>query len=250
MKAFETQRFVHYFRFELMSRLAEQLLPLVVPSAVYTLWAMGRLLNGGAVDNWGDTSFKIGLLLGIGAAVGAHNKEVDPASASFHLLLPASHAERFVTRWLLTFGLSFFGQLLLLTVLANLFSAVSVLFGRTEKWLIVPEFSGLVQSFGLYFPVHGIFFAGGIFFKRNPLVKSILAAMVYGGALSFLAVVLTFVGVGNKVSYDLGQLLNAEGVSGGFDSTKLAVQCAWLLIFPVLLYVAAFFRACENEVRG
>lgn len=250
MQNFDRARFARYLRYELVSRRSELMLPMLLPPALYTLWALGRFLNGGPIDAWGTVSFVLALALGLAAAVGAHRQDVDPATGPYHLLLPASHVERFWTRWSLSFVPMVLGQLVILTVLAYLFATIAWLMGRGAPRVDLPEARSLLIMLGLYGGAHGSFFAGGIFFKRSPFIKTLLTMTVYGAVVSIATLVLAVVGVVHRMQYDVSSLVRLQAVDAELGVTATVVFTAWAVLLPVLMYAAAYYKAREYEVRG
>jgi hypothetical protein len=165
-------------------------------------------------------------------------------------MLPASHGERFGTRLLLTFVLPFFGQAVLLTLLANVFALLGAALGRGFAGPLLPDAHGLLSTLGYYVTAHSIFFAGGLFFRGNALVKTLLASLGYAFALGIVFLAFSAAGVAEKVSFDLSFPGNVDGVSTAVTTATSVSRVAWTAVLPLFLYVAAFFRARENEVRG
>lgn len=254
MQPFSLKRTRDFFYFDLRSRQGELLLPLLLPTAIYTLSETGSLLTGSAAGSWGQTSFIIALLLGLGAAVNAHRKEIDTGTASFHLLLPVTHGERFLSRMAMTLGVCFAGQLLVLMILANLFAAISSFMGFSSMQFVKPSGNFLLISLSLFLPLHSLYFAGGVFFRRSPFIKSTLFALAYAAALGLFMLVLILGGLAQKADFSLEQMMKmvmtTDSVAYGFEASMWCSRIAWQLVAPLLLYAAAYHRSCENEVRG
>lgn len=244
---FDKQRFLNFLRFEFAAKRSELLLPMLVPPALYSFWALSRLAFGSGVDAWADSSFIFCLLLGLGMTSLSYNRETHPSSATFYLMLPATTGERFATRWILSFALSFLGQLLVLSVLAQVFSGLSLLLGRTSSFPLLPSRDFLWTCFKIFVPAHAIFFAGSIFYKKNPLIKTILSSIGYSAVLLFTLMVLKIIGLVQSTMFESDNLVHH--LQDNSSSNRVGVL-AWQILLPVLLYIATYFRSQENEVRG
>jgi hypothetical protein len=250
MKAFEFSRFLKFTRFEWLSRFSDQMLPLLVPTMLYSLWALGSLLNGGVVDGWGSGSFSFGLMLGISAAANAHRMENNQSTAVFHLLLPATHCEKFFGKWMLSFGLCFFGQALWLTILANAFALIGAIKGGSIPSPLLPESNQLSSELEMYLVTHSVFFAGGVFFKRNVIIKTILSSTAFAAAAGLVVLVLVSAGVIPRSTFTLERLIEFQGAGSGSSFGKRVFHVAWFYVLPVFLYAAAYRRSGRNEARG
>lgn len=255
MRTFEPARFLAYLRFDVASRRQEALLPLLVPPFLVILWASLRLLSGRPFESWPTGPFVVGLLLAIGAASSAHARDKDALTAPFYLQLPVSHAERFASRLLLGAVLPFLGQWLTLTLLANLLAGVSVVVvGAPFPGVLWPGWETTLSLGGLFLLAHSVFFAGGIFFRASPFVKTAFAASGYAFVLGVTALVLMASGLAQKASIPeiLGSVLGQGdvGLSQGLATLAWITRLAWCGVLPVLLYTAAAARAREAEVRG
>lgn len=247
MTSFDSTRFARFLRFDLLSRRASQLLPLVVPPALFLLGALWSLMTGGNVTVWPSTSFSVALILAVEAAAQAHRRELDSGTAAFYMLLPVSHTERYLSRWILSFALPFVGQLILLTALANIVAGIGSIMGREWAGPILPSVPMLLGDLATFATVHSVFFAGGIFWRTNPVIKTIAATIGYG------MVALMALAVAGAVSVKGGASSNFswsnDGATEAFQALGDVGNLAWRVALPLLLYAAAFYRAKENEVR-
>jgi hypothetical protein len=250
MKTLNFKRLMHFLLFDTAAQKSELLRMLVVFPAIYVVRCVLVLLWGGSVDQWAGGYFEVSAALCILTGLFAFRNENHPTRAMFYLTMPVSHCERFTSRWVSSFSLIFFGNLLIFLVLSNVFVEVSALLGRSPRQMVYPEIQQLLSSFGIFLLAHSISFAGGIFFKRSPGIKTALSAILYAGVLSIGALVLVVGGVAQKAAFDLSRIGQLDGVKGSFDTTTTVLMIAWQLIFPILLYVAAYFRTIENEARG
>ncbi|MCA2961612.1 MAG: hypothetical protein IOD12_15285 [Silvanigrellales bacterium] len=254
MRTFEALRFLAYLRFELASKRQEALLPLLVPPLLVVFWGSLGILSGRPFENWPTLPFLVGLCLAIGAAASAHAREKDPLTAPFHCLLPVTHEERFATRLLLGLVLPFFGQCFALTLLSNIFVSLgAVILGSGFPGLLLPPLESMLSLGGLFLLAHSVFFAGGIFFRGSPFVKTSLAAVFYAFVLGIASLVLVASGIAERASLSqvVGALLVPQeaGLSKGYETMVLVSRIAWCGVLPLFLYVASALRARELEVR-
>ena len=142
MKTFDIARLVAFLRLEFVSRRQETLLPLILPAALLCAWAFARLATGRTFESWPEVPFVVGLFLSLGGAANAHRREMESATAPFQLMIPAAHGERFATRLLLGLALPVFGQILVLTLIANGFALVGAALGRGFTQILMGKAAG------------------------------------------------------------------------------------------------------------
>lgn len=252
MTTFSARRFLYFLRFECGILRGKLLMPLLLPPLLFTAFALSRLAFGIKIDEWGETSYLLGLMLALNAAANAFRRELEPESASVHLLLPASHLERFLVRWCLSFLLAFGMQLIILVALSNLFAFAQA--SATQQTLttwLAPDFAAIQRIFRNFILMHAIFFTGGLYFRKNPVLKSIFAMHGYVAILAL---------VGGLISYAGYKVFRSEGMSmvhsilGAVAKdaplSSPAVYLSWYVLFPALLYLCAFFRSQEIEANG
>jgi hypothetical protein len=250
MKTFDFNRFVHFLRFDTAAQKSEMLRMLAVFPAIYTLRCLMILLWGGAVNSWAGWYFDIAAAMSIFTGLSAFRNENNPNRQMFLLTIPVSHCERFTSRWISSFAWIFFGNLLIFLTLSNLFGEVSAILGRSPRQMILPDARELLTSFGTFLLAHSICFTGGIFFRRSPGIKTALSTILYAGSLSIAAFALVAAGVAQKTAFDLSRVGQLEGIEGGIDTSGTVLLVAWQLLFPILLYFAAYVRTTEYEARG
>jgi hypothetical protein len=248
-------RFKAFLRFEFATRRGDYLLPLSLPLGVFLLMRLLALLGGGNVTAFPMTTLELGLLVGVASAVNAYRPEKDPASASFHVMLPVTAAEKFLVRWVLGFGLTFVGVFLGLLVLTFFFSALGWAQGRGAFQAHMPGAKELSMAFTKFLAVHSAFFCGGIFFKGNAFIKTLVSLLTYAFGLYALVGGLILWGAtprgifqpGGTIPTDIPERIEAAGQAFAFAES--ATMVGWLIVMPLFLYLAAYFRTVEHEVR-
>lgn len=251
---FEPARYGRFLRYELATRRLDFLLPLAIPLALLLLSRAWDLLAGGGVDGFPSSLFSLGLLLGIGAAMNAHRSDKETATASLHVLLPATALEKFAARWTLSFGLTYVANFALLALASLAFSGVAAATGRGWPSDALPPVAVWLGGLAWYLPVHAVFFCGGAFFRGNPFFKTVASVAVYALLLCVVVAVALapFVDTGRAVAMALGFLTGNLDTSMPGEGIRLAVlvgRVAWTVVLPLFLYLAAYHRTVEHEVR-
>lgn len=248
MTALDLNRTGGFLRYELLSRRQDLLLPLIVPPAFFALITLFSFAIGRPITEWPQGTFTVALILGAGAAAYAHRRELQPGTASIDMMLPVSHGERFVARLISSLALPFFGQLVLLTLIANLAAAIGILFGHAWTGPLIPEGRMIAGAFTAFLAWHSALFTGGAFFRGSPIIKTGLASLGYGAVMLIVFSSIVFSQIRDLIS--IGSNVQIESTFVGSDTFRFYLIFAWGVVFPALLYVAAFFRTTENEDRG
>jgi hypothetical protein len=247
--SFNFARFCAFLRFDLLARRYELLLPLGLPPLLFLLWSLLRLTAGNSIDSWPTLSFALGLMLAVSSASKAHSRELDASTAALFVLLPATHLERFAARFFTSFVLPFFVQGLLLTLLVNVMALLSRMLGFQGKGWFFPSREEFTAALAVFFFLHALFFSGGIFFRRSAALKTMFSCLGYFGVLGFASLVVALVGGIQKVAFDANLLVGFYSTPPAFNTYFTVARILWLGFFPLLLYLATFFRTVENEVR-
>src|SRR5690606_10366564 len=115
--------------------------------------------------------------------------------------------------------------------------------------LVLPQPASLASDLGLFVLAHSLFFTGGVFFRRSPFVKTLFGALGYGATLMIASIVFALSTGTEEMPFDLSWLASIQGVPEGYEISRQIGRVAWFVLFPFLLYGAAYHRAAENEVR-
>ena len=149
-----------------------------------------------------------------------------------YLTLPASRAEKFLTRWFL----SSIGYAVFTLVLYSLLSVIVPNHGQLNAW-----FNGaLLTLFMEYFVLQSLAFLGAVYFRRRVLIKTACALTVFFLGL-FACVVVT--------GYSLFSAEDMVFAMTQFTQENLANMYTyfWFLLAPVSLGIA-YIRFKEYEV--
>jgi hypothetical protein len=248
MQTFNFSRMIHFLTFEFRARRSEILLPLILPATVYSALSVLQILYGTPIEGWPSTAFAGSSLLALYVAANIHRKDLDPGTASLYLLLPVSHCERFTARWLLTCFFPFTAQLALLTLLAYIFGSISFAQGTSMALQPLPTQDLFTRSLPAFIVAHSIFFAGGIFFRKHPMIKTTFSVLAMVTLLFAVKITIGIAGVMQKPGFDFD--LNLGAIREGLPAAQWANIFAWLLVLPLGLYSAAYQRNRENELRA
>jgi len=243
-----TARLFAFIRFEISARRTQFLMPLMVAGGLVALTCLFKVLSGGAPESFPTFIYSLGMLFGLETAVSAHRADKLPGTAPFFLMLPASHAERFFARWLLSFGLTLAGTYIVVQTLTLAFGLVGLALGREVVLsALFPSGTALLSMFLNLLAWHGVFFAGGVFFSGNAFLKTVFSVLTYGIALAVV-----FGSVFGSIYFgsfmDVGRMI--QDANGSLDFSGTVLRIAFGVLLPLLLYAASYARVAESEVRG
>ena len=207
-----------------------------------------KLMRGSGVDEWPDGWFWLANVLVLGLTSNAFARENSPQTAPFYLMIPASHFEKYIAKWLLTFGVGFFGPLVLLTVFANILAAVGALTNANQGALLFPASNVFTSSLGQFALAHAVIFCGSAFFRKHPMAKTIFSVAVYAFAVALIG---TAVLASGLISQDMRSTfsgINPATIELTLGRAGLVAKLAFGILCPLFLYAAAYFRLEETEV--
>lgn len=139
----------------------------------------------GDVREWHLTWYGIlFFLVGIFQTAGVYREFKRPATLQDYLLLPASHLEKWISRWLRSLPM----YLILFTTVYTLAAAIMnvAVYLTHHNWLpFFHPFDPEIMRFWLWFvPLHALFLVGAVHFNRNATLKTILilfgVLVIYG----------------------------------------------------------------------
>lgn len=227
----------------------------LLPAGLYSLWAMKTIYLGEPIKEFGSLSLAIGLFVGLASASKSYLPERNENTAPTTLLLPVTELERFVTRIILTALFPMTGPLLILIFLGNLYAFLSGGSAALSNGFIGPDSSFFMSDVPLFVIYHSIVFAGGLFFRENILLKCAISAMGYLATIAVFSAILIGTSILKHISTSMqntghlqDSIVNLQ--SNFFTNSLIVAFVSWKLIAPTLLYVAAYFKASELEVRS
>lgn len=249
---FSLPRFLVMFRkslFEMAKGMGLAMGIYVVIYLVLYIVRIGIENNSGVGENFNQEFFSSFLSIGGSIYASLAFSEIhNPQKRMLYLLLPASHFEKFITAWLLTFVLLFITW----TIVFTSFSYVAMLVSHILFGVSISSFNifdqNLTENLVSFYLIHTIFFTGSIFFKKFSYFKVIIALIL----ISFTLIIL--VGITGKIisgittgmldfNYQIGILPNSY-----FDSPFWNGILIFLLILvPPVLWLSAYFRLTEQQ---
>jgi hypothetical protein len=230
--------------------------------------AFGVLLivNIASVSSWDQWQFHLvfyPLLLLIGGHINtslAFKELHDKQRSYMYLTLPASQAEKYVTKLLITTV----GYTLATLVVYFLFSLAAAGIGQLVFGMAHPIFDPfhpmIWEAIGLFIATHAVTFFGAIYFRKMHLINTLLWASIIGIALGILGMLLTRVVFGDlfggafRFGVDAGNL-NLAGVpdvqriTDFFVALRNIVQITFYYVMPPFFWLLGFVKLRETEVR-
>lgn len=187
-----------------------------------------------------------------------------PRHAAFHLLLPASTAEKFILGWGLSLmwytlcanGIYFLVRFFVVQYAESHGFIVESLLQSDRLALLTSDDSGAMACFfvGLYLFVHAFTLLGSVWFRRHVAIKTALALLVFILVYRYAYVLLGILLLPSDVSHStflpfIPSYMVADGVtytiSVGFSPGWIATYC---LVANGLLWFAAYYKLKEKEV--
>jgi hypothetical protein len=227
-----------------------------VLSGLIALAGLLAASNGQGVMDWQDFHLKwygiLFYLIGILHTGGVFGEFKRPATLQDYLLLPASHLEKWLSRWfrslpvyLLTFTVSYIIAALVMQLLIYLVRKEAVPFFN-------PFDTMLLRYWKWYVLIQAVMLVGAVQFNRNAALKTVLAllaALFSFGILTGLVQMLLFRDLMENGFFDgnsgLGLVFSPELIMERFE--QIFPWILWLLILPFLWWIS-FLKLTEKEV--
>jgi len=162
-------------------------------------------------------------------------------------MLPASLTEKFLSRLILsTIGYAL-GLLSIYTITLWLINLLALLLGQYDVTFFNPWCYRIGQSIWQYIVAQSIFFLGAIYFKRYPLIKTILSICIISllllclsGLLSWMAIPLSSLAhLMAESNFSVAQVFSTLHIGHLFVSFLVAALC----------WITAYYRFKECEDR-
>jgi hypothetical protein len=217
---------------------------LLIIISQFQIFTSGGVLNLAVLVNTGTTFILIGGFL---LTSMAYNELHSPARSQFLLILPATNLEKLLSHWFVT---SF-----LYVALANIALFLSVLVASIISALVYGSTIEFFNPFteqnarimGTYIVIQSIFLLGALYFRRNNLLKTLLAIFLVMMVLSMWSGLIVYI-----LGVPSGDY-NAESVSPvvanffEFTLPRIAGIIFWVVLAPFFLIVS-YFTLKEREV--
>ncbi len=173
-------------------------------------------------------------------------------SATAILTLPASHFEKYLVKWLLTYALYHLVYVAVFYLIMTPMVNAGNFHDRKPELLPIIVNGKSISFFLLFALFHSIAFWGAIFFQKLHFVKTAFTAFVATMIVTFLNHLFLTVLIGKKVrsSEPFGVLLFVDGgkthvIQQHASMTTLASLC---IVLTLSFWVAAYYRLKEKQV--
>lgn len=215
------------------------------------------LTFGGDVSGRDET---FGAILGIGGYILTSLAFLDlhdAKRASHYLTLPGSTLEKYVSRLLLTtvgwtlLAMAFFT----LTTLVS--AGISMVIFRDAGEIFLPVTRRTWNSVGTYIVTQSIFLFGAVYFKKNHLLKTILAAVLFAFGFSLVSLLtarLAFIGEFAGILPTEAELNRLFGDVSNDANLRFAESLATIgrvvywSVMPLYFWILGYRRMRETEV--
>lgn len=264
-------RLHHAFRHELSLHGRTILVTVTAVAGAVLLFQMVRWVQGPVLFNlWGGFGL-VATVTGIIITSGVFGEMRTPGLRLDLLLRPAGAVEKVGAKLLLT-TVFFFVAITTAYLLASLVAiGLYLALGGRGELLTFLDYGRWLRTAGAvfldYLPVHGIFFFGAVYFRRNPVGRTLIALV--GWLTGYLVLALVMIRVvfhpflsgrysGHQAPRALGFRLDGSGgfiagsriwmhVAPGFLHTGEIAGTALRIVVPLLFWGLAVLRFRESE---
>jgi hypothetical protein len=252
-EVFDKQRFYNLCK-QYIGRESKDLICLWIKvTVIFAILAVfaGMIGFGFIVTPFGNTAnsiFTIILYFAIvSKALNAFSEYRDKEQAIAWMMLPGSILEKFLSRLLITSALLFVAIYISFFIGINVGNVITALIWQNNFYLYIPFYeSPVLQSMIIVLNFHAIFFAGGLYFKKHPFIKTCLAVAVI--ALGITAVLSAFGGLAYAVrtsySGDTYYMMNRYWPEFAGRAIKLLFYC----IIPIFCWIISYYRLREKQM--
>jgi hypothetical protein len=211
----------------------------------------GMIGFGFVVTPFGNTAnsvFTIILYFAIiSKALNAFSEYRDKELAIAWMMLPGSILEKFLSRLLITSVLLFVAIYISFFIGINAGNIITALIWQNTFYLNIPLYeSSAQQSIIVFLNLHAIFFAGGLYFKKHPFIKTCLSVLII--SLCITAVLSAFGGLAYAVrtsnSGETYYMMNRYWPEFAGRAIKLLFYC----IIPVFCWIISYYRLREKQM--
>lgn len=205
------------------------------------------------------TYFTLTLFIGGFIITSKAFKELHAANRNHDwLMLPASPLEKYLSRLILTSAGVAVGMVVYYTLFTLFGSALMLLLFHRSYALFNPLVGTVWMLVLNYIVLQSIFFAGAVYFKKHPFIKTVLVLAGFGVLL-----LLVTGGVALRLFWRELTVLNSHGTLALADlgslepqlqsvgrTTALVLQIVYWALLAPLFWAVAYFRLRESEVRN
>lgn len=190
------------------------------------------------------------LIIGIFHTGGVFGEFAQPAARQDYLLLPASHLEKWGSRWVRTLPMYIIGFTLLYWIASWIMNLVCLLaFGEIHS-IFQPIQEQILDYWQIYIIAHAVFMIGAIHFNKAATIKTALSLLVLQMGISFFIGIVAWI-VFQSWSADEAMISPSFGINFSeqmeFMMGKAGQAILWLILVPFFWWVS-FLKLNEKEV--
>ncbi|MGD9108240.1 MAG: hypothetical protein PVI75_03620 [Gammaproteobacteria bacterium] len=169
----------------------------------------------------------------------------DKTSNYFYLTLPCSNFEKFLAKLGLTSIIYALAILILYTFFYWILAIISLIFFRHNYFIVTPFLASTWKIIWTYIVIQSIFLLGSIYFKKLPLIKTILITACIGIILFILLTSIMKIFFTGFLVSTLPWVLHLT--SAHSMTIRVLHYVFWILLAP-FCWVVTYFRLKEIEV--
>lgn len=252
---FQPKRFAHLLRRDALAEWKTLLIGAIAMIGFLKIVLLISSTDGNDPDSLYFHSFGFSFALLVGGylfTASIFNEMDTPTGRQFYLQVPASHEEKFLSKFLL----STVGFVALTIVLYSIFAALAGWFLQSQFKVQIADFQPFsiqnLRNMAVYLVTQSVFFLGAVVFRRFAFGKTVAALAVLGIAFAIIAGVVlrivfydNFHGMTWTVSEDEFSLsANMERFFRNYS--HLLENLFWYALAP-LMWVIAYFKLKETE---
>jgi hypothetical protein len=171
-----------------------------------------------------------------------------PARSLFYLTLPATTSEKLFSNWLLTSLIYIVAANLLLMVVILIVNLIGMLLWSLPLNVFNPFSHDNIRLMSIYMVINSVFFLGSLAFRKNNMLKTILALFIIQIAFSAIIGLVAWLIFGQAGFHYQGENTNSGLQTLITQVLPRALEIAfYALIIPFCLLVS-YFKLKEREV--
>lgn len=239
---------------------------LVALGALFGVLFIANVASIVSADSWNfnDVFYPLSLFLGGFVFTSSSFNELnEPRDRAFYLGLPASTLEKFASKLIVTGpGFAFVSLVLYFIFSLSVYALTNLIFGMGHG-LFDPFAESVWSHIRVYLATQSIFLLGAVWFRKNPLLKTVLLlfVMMVGYALFVALTVYLFyaaISTGTRpfIAFKIFDLPLHEGarIPGTLLNILAVADCGFQVLFRYglapFLWTVSYCRLMEQEVPG
>jgi len=205
-------------------------------------------INAGSLQGWYMTVF---VIAGYYHSTQVFNDLTVPAKSYHYLMLPASNAEKFISGWLITSVLYVIAGIALYYLSMMLGGLLAYAVRGTE--LVEGSLAQSLnpKTIAVYMVIQTIFLAGGLVFRTNAFVKTILSMVLFSIAVVIATSITGHLVIGTRF-WEMEKIFNGTDLNeAAHYFTEVVPIVAKILFWGItgpLFLLTGYFKLKEIEV--